>query len=71
MENYRIYFDGTERNEVVRILRSYNDVIIDNIDDHSIGITIEKDDGGVLYQRIMEVIERDVYAIRPIVRSHN
>ncbi|HYG04248.1 MAG TPA: hypothetical protein VD927_17495 [Chryseosolibacter sp.] len=64
MENYRIYFDGTERNEVVRILRSYNDVIIDNMDDHSIGITIEKDDDGVLYRSIMDIINRDVYSSR-------
>ena len=64
MNNYRIYFDGTERNEVVRILRRFNDIIIDNIDDHSVGITIEKDDGGALYKTVMDIIERDVYANR-------
>ena len=64
MENYRIYFDGTERNEVVRILRSHNDVIIDNMDDHSIGITIEKDDDGLLYRSIMDTIDREVYSSR-------
>ncbi len=64
MENYRIFFDTAERNEVVRILRKYNDIIIDNIDDHSVGITIERDDGGNLYQRVLDEIDRDVYSMR-------
>lgn len=70
MNNYRIYFDQIERNEVVRILRSFNDVIIDNIDDHSVGITIELDDNGALYRHIMDIIERDVYSIRTPSRMH-
>jgi hypothetical protein len=64
MNSYRIYFDETERNEVVRILRGYNDVIIDNIDDNSVGITIELDNGDVLYRELMEIIDRDVYSTR-------
>lgn len=64
MQNYRIYFDEVERNEVVRILRSYNDIIIDNIDDHSVGITVELDDDGQFFRNLMEVIERDVYSMR-------
>jgi hypothetical protein len=64
MENYRIYFDQSERNEVIRIVRSYNDIIIDNIDDHSIGITIEREDSAEFYRRLMEEIDRDVYSMR-------
>lgn len=64
MENYRIYFDETERNEVVRILRKYNDIVIDNIDDHSVGITIERDDNGTLYRTVMEEIDREIYSMR-------
>jgi hypothetical protein len=64
MTNYRIYFDDSERNEVVKILRSYNDVVIDNIDNHSVGITIEHDDGERLYREIMEIIDRDIYSLR-------
>jgi hypothetical protein len=64
MDNYRIYFDESERNEVVRILRKYNDIVIDNIDDNSVGITIERDDSGPFYKRIMEEIDRDVFSIR-------
>jgi hypothetical protein len=64
MNNYRIYFDESERNEVVRILRNYNDVVIDNIDDHSVGITIEKDGSDKLYKTIMEIIDREIYSAR-------
>ena len=64
MENYRIYFEEPERDHVVRILRSYNDIIIDNIDDHSVGITIERDDSGEFYRGVMEEIDRQVYSLR-------
>jgi len=64
MENYRIYFDESERNEVVSILRKYNDVIIDNINDNSVGITIERDDAGTFYTNLMEEIDRKVYSAR-------
>jgi hypothetical protein len=64
MENYRIYFDESERNEVLRILRQYNDVLIDNVDNHSVGITIEQDNGGVFYRNLMEEIDREVYSLR-------
>jgi hypothetical protein len=64
MENYRIYFDENERNEIVGILRKYNDIIIDNIEDTSVGITIERDEGGLFYKRLMDEIDRDVFSIR-------
>jgi len=64
MENYRIYFDEPERNAVVRIVRQYNDIIIDNIDNHSIGITIERDDSDVFYKNLMDEIDREVYSMR-------
>jgi hypothetical protein len=64
MENYRIYFDDRERNEVIRILRKHNDVVIDNIDDHSVGVTIERDDSGAFYRQIMDEIDKEVYSLR-------
>jgi hypothetical protein len=64
MENYRIYFEETERMPVLRILRNYNDIVIDNIDDHSVGITIERDDNGSLYRNVMDEIDREVYSMR-------
>jgi hypothetical protein len=64
MENYRIYFEETERMSVIGILRKHNDILIDNIDDHSVGITIERDDNGAFYRNIMEEIDREVYSMR-------
>jgi hypothetical protein len=64
MENYRIYFDQAERDDVIRILRKHNDVVIDNVDDHSIGITIERDDNGEFYRRLMLQIDQEVYSAR-------
>lgn len=64
MENYRIYFDEAERPAVLRILRKYNDVLIDNMDNHSVGITVERDDGGNFYRSLMDEIDREVYSLR-------
>ena len=64
MENYRIYFEESERNDILRILQNYNDVVIDNIDDHSVGITIERDDNGMFYRTLMGEIDRNVYSMR-------
>jgi hypothetical protein len=65
MENYRIYFEHGEEEEILAILRSSNDILIDNINANSIGITIEKDDAESLYVRLLDQIEREVYAFRP------
>jgi hypothetical protein len=64
MENYRIYFDQSERDDVIRLLRKYNDVLIDNVDEHSVGITIERDDDGRFYRELMAEIDRQVYSAR-------
>lgn len=64
MENYRIYCEENERAEVMSILRKYNDVVIDNVDSHSFGITIEGDDAEVFYQSLLDEIEREVFRYR-------
>jgi hypothetical protein len=64
MENYRIYFENSEKDHVVRILRKYNDVVIDNIEENSVGITIERDDNGAFYSSLMEEIDRSVFHTR-------
>jgi|GEM_PF-2212929 hypothetical protein len=60
MENYRIQFDEGARAEVLRILRQHNDVVIDNVDAHSVGITIEGDHAEELHQRLLEEIDQEV-----------
>ncbi len=64
MENYRIYCDESERAEIMSILRKYNDVVIDNVDSHSFGITIERDDAEGFYEALLDEIDREVYAYR-------
>jgi hypothetical protein len=65
MENYRIYFEEGEQDDILRILRKSSDVLIDNITSNSIGITIEKDDAELFYVRLLNQIDREVYDFRP------
>ena len=64
MENYRIYCDEKERAEIMSILRKYNDVVIDNVNSTSFGITIERDDPEAFYESLLDEIDREVYAYR-------
>lgn len=64
MENYRIHCEESERAEVMSILRKYNDVVIDNVDSHSFGITIEGDNAEAFYQSLLDEIETEVFRYR-------
>jgi hypothetical protein len=64
MENYRIYFEEDEKEDVLRILRRSSDVLIDNMNQNSFGITIECDDPESLYLRLMDRIDKEVYCFR-------
>ena len=64
MENYRIYCEENERAEIMSILRKYNDVVVDNVNTNSFGITIERDNPVALYEQILDEIDRDVYQYR-------
>lgn len=65
MENYRIYFQEGEQDDILRILRRSSDVLIDNINSNSIGITVERDDADTFYVRLLEHLDREVYDFRP------
>lgn len=64
MENYRIYCEENERAEVMSILRKYNDIVIDNMNSKSFGITIERDDAEIFYSNLLDEIDREVYQYR-------
>jgi len=64
MENYRIYCEEGERAEIMSILRKYNDVVVDNVDFNSFGITIERDNPEEFYQSLLDEIDREVYRYR-------
>jgi hypothetical protein len=65
MENFRIYFQEGEAEEVLRILQNCSDVIIDNVQSNSIGITIERDNADWYYVRLLDRIDRQVFDFRP------
>jgi hypothetical protein len=60
MDNYRVQFTLEEREAVVSILSSYNDIIINNLDDYGANITIQNEQSNILYQTLLERIEREV-----------
>lgn len=64
MENYRIYFEEDEKEDVLRILRRSSDVLIDNMNTNSFGITIERDDAQTFYLKLLDRIDREVYSFR-------
>lgn len=66
MENYRIYCEENERAEIMSILRKYNDVVVDNVDPNSFGITIEREDPAALYEQLLDEIDREVYQYRQL-----
>lgn len=64
MENYRIYCEENERAEIMSILRKYSDVVVDNVNANSFGITIEREDPEILYDQLLEEIDREVFQYR-------
>lgn len=64
MENYRIYCLENERAGIMSILRKYNDVVIDNVDANSFGITIEGDGAEAFYESLLDELDREVFQYR-------
>lgn len=58
MKNYRIHYEEDTRDKVLNIISSFsNDVLINNIKDHSVGITIEADNAENLYIKLLKEID--------------
>lgn len=62
MENYEIKFRESERESVLKILSTSNDILINNITPTSVGITIQQDEAEPLYHSILEKIDREVHS---------
>ena len=60
MENYRIHFDESEREAVITILSRTNDVVINNVEPTSVGITIQTDGARDTYYSLLNQIEREL-----------
>jgi hypothetical protein len=65
MEHYRIDFQEGEEEDILRILRSTRDVLIDHINANNIVITIKRDHANELYRSLLDRIDQLVYAFRP------
>jgi hypothetical protein len=66
MENYRVYYKEGEQDDILRILRRSSDILIDNINSNSIGITVERDNAEEFYASLLDQIQREVYDFREL-----
>lgn len=61
MENYKIHYTDETKDVVLDVVKNFsNDIIIDNVSDDGVGITIESDEAELLYQELLEEISRRV-----------
>jgi len=63
MQTYHIHCSYKDQLPIKSILRRHNDVIINQTDESSIGITIEKDnpEADEYYQKLIELINRELH----------
>ncbi len=71
MENFRVHYQEGEQEDILRILRRSNDIVIDNIGPQSIGFTVERDDAEGFYAHLLDQIQREVYDFRQLVHRQN
>lgn len=58
MKNYRIHYEENARDNVLNIISRFsNDVLINDIKDNSVGITIEADKAEDLYIKLLKEID--------------
>ena len=66
MNTYKVYFTEAESAAVLAILDSSNDVVINNLDATGASITIQHDDADLIYEELLQRIEREVRS-NPII----
>jgi hypothetical protein len=71
MENFRVYYKEGEQDDILRILRRSSDILIDNINSSSIGITVERDNAEEFYAHLLDQIQREVYDFRELASDEN
>jgi len=63
MKNYRIDYDEHTREKVLDIISRFsNDVLINDITDKSVGITVEADNPETLYAKLLREIEMKTHS---------
>lgn len=59
MENFKIHYTEETKERVLEVVKNFsNDIIIDNVSDEGVGITIESDEADLLYHDLVEEISR-------------
>lgn len=70
MQNYRIYFTEETRDSVMEVVKNFsNDILIDNVADDSVGITIESDDAETIYRKLIDSIKDKLHVPEPRIKS--
>jgi hypothetical protein len=70
METYRIYYEKGEDEEILNILRSTKNVLIDAVTEKSIGIKIGGTDPKSTYVKLLDLIDKYVFSFRPFYRYY-
>ena len=61
MENYVIRFNEHEREAVLGILSRSNDIVINNVEPTSVGITIQLEESAAAYEALLDQIGRELH----------
>jgi hypothetical protein len=61
MENFVVRFNPSEREAVLDILSTSNDVIINNVTEGSALITIQQDNASLAYETLLQHIDRRLH----------
>ncbi len=62
-KNFRIYYKEGMRDKVLTYLKNYsNDILINTVDDESIGITIENENETEFFNNLLDKLKTEVYS---------
>jgi len=70
MENYVIRFTDEQREAVMSVISRSNDVIINRLEENSVGITVQLDEADEAYGLLLDDIQRELNKMQiPLERA--
>ncbi|HLT74047.1 MAG TPA: hypothetical protein VKZ68_03150 [Ohtaekwangia sp.] len=70
MENYEIRFTDEQREAVMSVISRSNDVIINRLEENSVGITVQLDEADEAYGLLLDDIQRELNKMQiPLERA--
>lgn len=70
MENYVIRFTDEQREAVMSVISRSNDVIINRLEENSVGITVQLDEADEAYGLLLDDIQRELSKMQiPLERA--